>query len=206
MQSQITYICPLVLSVLARCIALKCVHLEQLVNGHRSTLVRLAIPVLLQVVMCWGMQYKLVPVCLLNVHVCGLLSAGVMVEFDRTLLTTREDILTLSVCLVKTGNTTIENSADVIACNRSLPNHLPAVDGADYSRSSIVQTITFAPEESRKCFVVGIIDDEVVEGSEAFGACVKTESFSVEIGSNDSVTVVIMDNDGERPGYLWIYI
>ena len=141
-----------------------------------------------------------------TVHVCGLLSAGVTVEFDRTLLTTREDILTLSVCLVKTGNTTIENSADVIACNRSLPNHLPAVDGADYSRSSIVQTITFAPEESRKCFVVGIIDDKVVEGSEAFEACVRTESFSVEIGSNDSVTVVIMDNDGERPGYLWIYI
>ena len=127
-------------------------------------------------------------------------STGMTVEFDNTLLTVREDVRALSVCLVKTGEATIESTVDVFACNKSLLNHLPATDGEDYSRYSLTQTITFAPKETRKCFFEVITDDEVVETSEVFGACVRAESAFTEIGLNDSITVVIVDNDGERVG------
>ena len=127
-------------------------------------------------------------------------SAGMTVEFDSTLLTVREDVRILTLCLVKTGEATIESTVDMFACNKSLPNHLPATDGADYSRYSLTQTITFAPKVTRKCFLAAITDDEVVETSEVFGACVRAESAFTEIGLNDSITVVIVDNDGERVG------
>lgn len=122
------------------------------------------------------------------------------VEFESTLLTVQEDVRILSMCLVKTGEATIESTVTVFACNKSLLNHLPATDGADYFRYSLTQAITFAPDETRKCFFVAITDDEVAETSEVFGACVRAESAFTEIGLNDSITVVIVDNDGERVG------
>ena len=118
-------------------------------------------------------------------------------EFERTLLTAQEDVLTLSVCLVKTGESTINNSIDVFACNKSLPGHVSATDKVDYSSASLIQSITFAPTENRQCFNVDIIDDMVVETNETFAACVRTDSDFVEIGPNNSTTVVIVDNDGE---------
>lgn len=127
-------------------------------------------------------------------------SAGLTVEFDYTLLTAQEDVRNVAVCLVKIGEATVESTVDVFACNKTLTDHLPATDVVDYSPSSLMQTVTFAPEVTRKCFFAHITDDAVVEASEVFGACVRAEGFLVETGSNDSVTVVITDDDGERTG------
>ena len=112
-------------------------------------------------------------------------------------MTVLEDAYLVETCLVKKGLTTQEASVEVFSCDKSLPNQVLAIGDMDYSESSVNVAVTFQPHETRRCFNVAILDDKIVESPEVFGVCVRSEVDVVDIGTNDSVSFTIEDNDGK---------
>lgn len=68
-----------------------------------------------------------------------------------------------------------------------------AMPGEDYVHTS--GTLTFAPGESMKTFVITILDDSIVEPTEAFTADLLAPGGGTVLPSGKSMTVTILDDD-----------
>ena len=66
-------------------------------------------------------------------------------------------------------------------------------DGSDFEPVS--ETVTFLPGETTASVSVPIVDDSNIEDTEMFSATLTTTDSNVVIGSDDTATVTILDND-----------
>ena len=60
-------------------------------------------------------------------------------------------------------------------------------------------TVTFGPNENRRCFEIEILNDQLDEGTESFSADIVSVPLDsgVVIGSPDSTIITITDDDGK---------
>ena len=68
-------------------------------------------------------------------------------------------------------------------------------DGSDFEPVS--ETVTFLPGETTAPVSVSIVDDSNIEDTEMFSATLTTMDSIVVIGSDDTATVTILDDDRE---------
>ena len=68
-------------------------------------------------------------------------------------------------------------------------------DGSDFEPVS--ETVTFLPGETTAPVSVSIVDDSNIEDTEMFSATLTTMDSNVVIGSDDTATVTILDDDRE---------
>ena len=70
--------------------------------------------------------------------------------------------------------------------------------GSDYNR--VATTLTFGPDDERRCFVVPIVNDQINEGKEDFTAEIITSTLprGVVVSTPEVTTITILDDDGER--------
>ena len=66
-------------------------------------------------------------------------------------------------------------------------------DGSDFEPVS--ETLTFVPGQTTASVSVPIVDDSNIEDTEMFSATLTTTDSNVVIGSDDTATVTILDND-----------
>ena len=68
--------------------------------------------------------------------------------------------------------------------------------GSDYEHSTIA--VTFSPTELTKCFShFSVLNDGVIERNEVFDFCLSSNTTSVLIAKENTVSVVIRNDDGE---------
>ena len=125
---------------------------------------------------------------------------GVIVEFSDSMLRVSEDEKKLTVCLIKRGETTLLSSVSVTTCDKSVnglqmarENDEPGPFSGDYE--SLLLSAFFEPEEFESCVDVEITDDIVVEELEVFGLCLEQIEETVLIGTVNTTTVTIVDDD-----------
>ena len=85
-----------------------------------------------------------------------------------------------------------------------LHNSYPSSDPADFTGQSNVP-VTFAPGETVQYVNVSVANDGVVEGDEMFTATLTSTDSTVMIGSNNSATATIIDNDSKSIDIKFIY-
>ena len=74
---------------------------------------------------------------------------------------------------------------------------LSITGGSDYRRETT--TVTFQPNENRRCFEIEILNDQLDEGTESFSAdivSVPTDS-GVVIANPNRTMISIIDDDGK---------
>ena len=67
--------------------------------------------------------------------------------------------------------------------------------GDDFAPTTM--TVTFQPGETSVIVPVPILDDSLIEPTEVFSASLSTTDSTVTVG-DDTATVDILDNDGEK--------
>lgn len=65
----------------------------------------------------------------------------------------------------------------------------------DYTGSTV--TVTFQPGEVQEYVNVTILDDDVLEGVEIFTATLTTDDSNVDISSDNTATITIVDHNSE---------
>ena len=83
-----------------------------------------------------------------------------------------------------------------------LPSVASITDGSDYREEST--TVTFEPNENRKCFEIEILNDQLDEGTESFSVeivSVPSDSGTI-IASPDTTIISIEDDDGKTQHIL----
>ena len=63
-------------------------------------------------------------------------------------------------------------------------------------------TVTFQPGGVQIYVSVAILDDDVLEGVEMFTATLTTDDSNVDVSSNNTATITIMDHDSKFLLYL----
>ena len=125
---------------------------------------------------------------------------AVVIEFEKTELSVNESDKTISLCLVKTGDSLFTDEAILVVCDH-LTDKETATGmgrvGMDYNFSSLQVTVPFKPNEYRKCEPVTIVDDRLVEEMEVFGVCITSATKKVIIGPKNRAVVTIIDDDCE---------
>ena len=128
------------------------------------------------------------------------MSVAVVIEFEKTELSVNESDKTISLCLVKTGESLFTDEAILVVCDH-LTDKETATGmgrvGMDYNFSSLQVTVPFKPSEYRKCEPVTIVDDRLVEEMEVFGVCITSATKKVIIGPKNRAVVTIIDDDCE---------
>jgi hypothetical protein len=68
-----------------------------------------------------------------------------------------------------------------------------ATAGQDFASAS--GFVTFGPGETQKTIVIGIVNDNMIEGAETFSVALDNPASNVLVGSQDTATVTIADDD-----------
>ena len=90
-------------------------------------------------------------------------------------------------------------------CDITITHELnPSSDPADFSGQSNVP-VTFAPDETVQYVNVSMANDAIVEGDETFTAILTSTVSTVMIGSNNTATATIVDNDSKFVDIKFIY-
>ena len=74
-------------------------------------------------------------------------------------------------------------------------NGSPGLFGGDYA--ALQQVVSFPPQKAESCVEVAITDDVVVEEVEVFGFCLEELDPTVMVGTINTTTVTIIDDDSE---------
>ena len=111
------------------------------------------------------------------------------VEFSQASYQVNEDgtVIGATVTLNRTGFTNSTGSVQVQFANGT------ATGGTDFTNTT--QTINFASGDTSKTVTIPINDDILTEGTENFTISLANPSSGVSIGSQNSATVQIIDND-----------
>lgn len=130
------------------------------------------------------------------------------IQFQDVFYEANEGSSPLQVCVVRTGEIASSisvtlTSTNITATRKSSIVSYGAIDnifnalltaGDDYS--SINEVLVISPtQDPVQCIEVTIVDDDIVESSEAFSISLTTNQPGVNFES-DETTVTIMDNDG----------
>lgn len=118
-------------------------------------------------------------------------------QFSSATYAVNEGMVSASITVNRTGNTTgsstvqytTSDSAGSAACSAVTGN---ASEKCDYVSTS--GTLSFAPGETSKTFVISFVDDGWLEGNESFIVTL-TSPAGATLGSPNSATVTIADND-----------
>src|SRR5436305_1253583 len=121
---------------------------------------------------------------------------------DRATAETNRDATTITITVNRIGNPTSAASVDYNTSD------VTATERGDYITA--LGTLSFAPGETSKSFIVLINDDSYVEGNETFSVNLSNPS-AVTLGAPSIVTVTINDNPTEPPtnvidgaqNYVW---
>lgn len=114
-------------------------------------------------------------------------NSSVSMQFSASTYVVNENAGSVVVSVTRSGNTTEATTIDYATSNGS------ATQPSDYTNSS--GSLHFAPGETVKSFVVPIIDDAVVEGTEALNVTLSAPSNGAVEGSPFTSTIVILDDD-----------
>jgi hypothetical protein len=117
----------------------------------------------------------------------GLSSSAGSLQFNATSYTVNEGGGSVTVAVTRTGNTANAATINYATSNGS------AVAPADYANTS--GSLQFAPGETVKQFVVPIVDDAAVEGTETINLALSGPGAGSFAGSPFTSTISIIDND-----------
>ena len=70
--------------------------------------------------------------------------------------------------------------------------------GTDYG--GVASTVTFESGDTEQFVNISIVNDDVLEGVEMFTATLTTDDSNVDISSNDTAFITIVDNDSKLQG------
>ena len=70
--------------------------------------------------------------------------------------------------------------------------------GTDYG--GVASTVTFESGDTEQFVDISIVDDVVLEGVEMFTATLTTDDSNVDISSNDTAFITIVDDDSKLQG------
>ena len=99
------------------------------------------------------------------------------------------------MCFVKTGLSVHSVHVKVSTCERDFDGIRNATVGDDYTAYNATETFTV--DDTLMCATIRIGNDSVQEELEVFGVCLTQVEEDVLIGRNDTVQVIIRDDDGE---------
>ena len=99
------------------------------------------------------------------------------------------------MCFAKTGLSVHSVQVKVSTCERDFDGIRNATVGDDYTAYDAIET--FAVDDTLMCATIGIGNDDIQEVLEVFGVCLTQVEEDVLIGNNDTVQVIIEDDDGE---------
>ncbi|XP_072042867.1 FRAS1-related extracellular matrix protein 2-like [Amphiura filiformis] len=120
-----------------------------------------------------------------------------VVNWENTACTAMESDGQCEVCLTRTGDLTDSQTVLISAESNS------ALIGSDFTD---IREIRFAAGAARVCVQVQITPDSIVESTETF-TLVITAGQGIDIGSQDTTTVTIIDDDGrvgwEQTSYVF---
>lgn len=131
-----------------------------------------------------------------NTHTITILAndSPAIVAFASASSTVHEFILTpTAITLLRFGETATSATVQVSAQPGS------AHDGTDYTFEST--TVTFAPGETQKTVMISTIDDTVDEADEQFTLVLSNPGSGVDLGSQTTHTVTILDDAGDLPEF-----
>ena len=117
------------------------------------------------------------------------------VSFTNTSYTVSEAGPSISINVVRSGALTTTVSVDYSTWDYT------AFSPADYRGTN--GTLTFPPNTAFKTITIPIVNDTIVEGSEAFGLSLENPQGGVQLGTLTDVFVTIQDNDSPPPGRLY---
>ncbi|HYP01916.1 MAG TPA: Calx-beta domain-containing protein, partial [Pyrinomonadaceae bacterium] len=83
-----------------------------------------------------------------------------------------------------------------VSCADTSNNHGAAYARCDYA--TVVETLTFAPGETRKTLTIPLVDDAFIEGAETIRLRLASPVGAI-LGAINSATLVIQDNDAGQP-------
>ena len=112
--------------------------------------------------------------------------SAISMQFSATNYIVNENAGSVTVSVTRGGNTTLPTTINYATSNGS------ATQPGDYTSTS--GSLQFAPGETVKTFVVPVIDDAVVEGSESIKLVLSSPGGGVE-GSPFTSTITILDDD-----------
>ncbi len=118
--------------------------------------------------------------------------SSVSMQFSATSYVVNENAGSVTVNVTRSGNTTQATTINYATANGS------ATQPSDYTSTS--GSLQFAPGETVKSFVVPIIDDAVVEGTESINVILSSLSAGAVEGSPFLSTIFILDDD--KPSIL----
>ena len=84
----------------------------------------------------------------------------------------------------------------VVSCNFT-NTCFSLTDGTDYG--GVVSTITFESGVTKQFVDISIVNDAVLEGVEMFTATLTTDDSNVDISSNGTAFITIVDTDSKLP-------
>src|SRR5262249_1106812 len=119
-------------------------------------------------------------------------------QFSQANYSVQEDAGSVTVTVTRTGNTS--GAATVAYKTTDTDNFTVGCatkQGQAFGRcdfATTVGTLSFAPGETSKSFVVSIINDSYAEGSETFSVGLSNPS-GASLGNQTTATVTINDND-----------
>jgi uncharacterized repeat protein (TIGR01451 family) len=108
-------------------------------------------------------------------------------QFNASSVIVAERSGTATLTVTRLGNVTSSASVDYVTNNGT------AASPADYAAAT--GTVTFAAGETVKTFTVPIIDDLLIEGNESLSVALVAPSAGNFLGSPNTVTITIADND-----------
>ncbi|MFN2530696.1 MAG: PQQ-dependent sugar dehydrogenase [Pyrinomonadaceae bacterium] len=120
------------------------------------------------------------------------------IQFQATKYVANEGQGNISITVNRIGNTSAQASVTFTTTDTAGTNNCNVVNGAASGRCDYLTTIgsiVFAAGETSKNIAIPITDDGYAEGNESF-ALTLTGSNGANIGSPNSSTVTIIDNDG----------
>jgi uncharacterized delta-60 repeat protein len=112
-------------------------------------------------------------------------------QFSAANYTVNENIGAATITVNRTGNTSLAGTVEFLTSDGT------AQQRSDYTVSSGV--LNFAPGESSKTFTVLIVDDAYVEGNETINLTLSNPTGGGGLGSPNSATLTIVDNDSGMP-------
>lgn len=115
-------------------------------------------------------------------------------QFTASTFDIGETAGSLTVTVVRTGGSAGEVGVDFASADGS------ATAGSDYT--AVSGTLTFADGETSQTITVPIEDDTLVEGKERFSLTLSNPSGGADLGSPNSATVSILDDEIASPGVL----
>jgi hypothetical protein len=113
--------------------------------------------------------------------------SAVSMQFSATSYVVNENAGSVTVSVTRSGNTSLATTINYATSNGS------ATQPSDYT--SVSGSLQFAAGETVKSFVVPIIDDAMVEGTETINVSLTSPSVGSVEGSPFTTTIVVLDDD-----------